>query len=201
MSSRAFSDTISIRLNGMHRGARYSSLLHTGEHAELSTNEVTRRIAVSEAVVAKAMASLSYTRLNLAYTVIVAPYDGVVGRKIVEEGQYVQPGQMMASIVREDQIWVTANYTESQIGSLREGQYFRIRVDALPGRTYRGQLFSISAATGSRYSNIPTDNSTGNFVKVQQRIPVKIVFTKNNSPESLKLLKTGMNVEVELVNR
>jgi membrane fusion protein (multidrug efflux system) len=178
--------------------ARYQSLIHSKQSARVISQQSDQRTAVADAGVKRAEAALEYTKLNLAYTVITAPYDGFVGRKIIEEGQYVQPGQTLVSIVRDGQKWITANYAESQLSNLNIGQKVLIHVDAIKGKSFRGVVFSIADATGSRFSPIPTDNSTGNFVKVQQRLPVKIVFTKNNSTEDIRLLKAGMNAEVEL---
>lgn len=179
--------------------AKYLSLQHLKQSARLNTGESDKRLDVADAAIAKAQAALDYTRLNLSYTVIKAPYDGVVGRKIIEEGQVVQPGQTLVSIVRGNDKWITANYTESQLSYLKVGEKVSIQVDAVKEKIYIGQIFSVSEATGSRYSSIPTDNSTGNFVKVQQRFPVKIKFVKESKQADLDLLKTGMNVEVELI--
>ncbi|AYL94322.1 HlyD family secretion protein [Mucilaginibacter celer] len=179
--------------------AKYTALKHARQSARLTTDESQKRLTVADAAIAKARAALEYTKLNLSYTIITAPYDGVVGRKTIEEGQLVQPGQTLVSIVRGDEKWVTANYTEAQLGYLRIGQKVNIKVDAVSGKLYEGEIFSVSEATGSRFSTVPTDNSTGNFVKVQQRFPVKIKLSADNKPESVALLKTGMNAEVELI--
>ncbi|MDB5143440.1 MAG: HlyD family efflux transporter periplasmic adaptor subunit [Mucilaginibacter sp.] len=178
--------------------ARYQALTQTGKRARFTSKETGQQVAVADAAVKKAEASLEYTKLNLAYTVITAPYEGVVGRKIIEEGQFVQPGQTLVSIVRGDEKWITANYAESQVSKLNIGQKVLIHVDAVQGKSYKGLVFSIADATGSRFSAIPTDNSTGNFVKVQQRLPVKIIFSKENSAQDISLLKAGMNAEVDL---
>lgn len=178
--------------------AKYNALQHIKVSAALSANESSKRLAVADAAIAKANASLEYTRLNLSYTVITAPYDGVVGRKFIEEGQFLQPGQTLVSIVRGNDKWVTANYTESQMYYLKVGQRVSIHIDAIHDKTFTGRIYSVSEATGSRYSAIPTDNSTGNFVKVQQRFPVKIIFSQENAAADIAILKTGMNAEVEL---
>ncbi|WP_454801282.1 HlyD family secretion protein [Mucilaginibacter phyllosphaerae] len=179
--------------------AKYLSLQSAQQSARLTTNETQKRFAVADAAVAKASAALAYTKLNLTYTVITAPYDGVVGRKTIEEGQVVQPGQTLVSIVRGNEKWVTANYTETQLRYLKVGQSVDIKVDAIKGKHFKGEIFSMSEATGSRYSAIPTDNSTGNFVKVQQRFPVKIKLSATNELDEVARLKTGMNAEVELI--
>lgn len=179
--------------------AKFNSLKRARQSARLSTDETSKRLDVADAAIKKAEAAFDYSRLNLSYTVITAPYDGVVGRKIIEEGQLVQPGQALVSIVRSDDKWVTANYTESQLAYLKIGQRVEIHVDAVRDVTYEGRIFSVSEATGSRYSAVPTDNSTGNFVKVQQRFPVKIIFAKKNTQAEIAQLKSGMNAEVELL--
>jgi membrane fusion protein (multidrug efflux system) len=180
--------------------ARYRSLQAQQQSSELTTGETGKRVMVADASIKKATAAVDMARLNLSYTVITAPYDGVVGRKLIEEGQLLQAGQPVVSIVRSSDKWVTANYTEGQIAKLQIGLPVHIQIDAMPNRIYFGKVAAISEATGSRYSAVPVDNSTGNFVKVQQRIPVKIEFTAQNKPENLSVLRAGMNVEVKLGN-
>lgn len=177
--------------------ARRQALSGQRQSTELSTAEVRSRLRGNDANILRTKAALDFAKLNLSYTVIQAPYDGTVGRRTLQEGQLVQPGQALVSFVRADQQWVTANYRETQISRLHVGQKVRLKVDALQGQVFEGTVTAISEATGSRYSAVPTDNSTGNFVKVQQRIPVRIEFTAANTPESLRKLRAGMNVEVE----
>lgn len=179
--------------------ARYEALQRAKQGAKFSTQESNKRVDVAEASIDKAKAALDYAKLNLSYTVITAPYDGTVGRKVIEEGQYVQPGQTMVNIVRGTEHWITANYTESQLAYLSLGQKVKIHIDAVSDRVYSGRITAVSEATGSRFSAIPVDNSTGNFVKVQQRFPVRIDFTDTGPKRDLAVLKTGMNAEVELV--
>ncbi|MFT3822940.1 MAG: HlyD family secretion protein [Chitinophagaceae bacterium] len=179
--------------------AKYQALVAQEQSSQLTTEETALKLGVSEAGIQRAQAALDMAKLNLSYTVITAPYDGVVGRRMIEEGQLLQAGQTVVTIVRGGDKWVTANYTEAQIARLREGQQVSIRIDAIKDRTFYGKLVALSDATGSKYSAIPVDNSTGNFVKVQQRIPVKIEFTESNKPEDIALLKAGMNVEVKVL--
>ena len=141
---------------------------------------------------------LDMARINLSYTVITAPYDGIMGRRLIIEGQLVQPGQQLGTIVLNGQKWVTANFLESQMPGVRIGEKITITVDALGGKQLVGKVTAISAATGAKYSNVPVDNSTGNFVKVQQRIPVRIEFTAASKKEDLDQLRAGMNVNVTL---
>ncbi len=164
----------------------------------LSTNETSKKVFVNEAEIKRAHAALEMAKLNLSYTVITAPYDGVTGRRNIQEGQLVQAGQTLLSFVRNDSKWVVANYKETQATKLREGQRMRLTVDGFADKTFIGVITAVSQATGAKYSAVPVDNSTGNFVKVQQRIPVKIEFVeKENKPEDLELLKAGMNVSVQ----
>lgn len=157
---------------------------------------VTRsRAQAAEAAVKKYRAAVEQARLNLAYTTISAPVSGVVGKKTVEVGQNVQPGQLLMAIVPLDDIWVTANFKETQLRYMRPGQPAKIFVDAYR-RTYDGHVDSIGAATGARFSLFPPENATGNYVKVVQRVPVKIVFEKGQDPEHL--LRPGMSVVPEV---
>ncbi len=130
----------------------------------------------------------------MQYTTIVAPIDGVVGQRSVQPGQNVAPGQQLMTIVPLDSqnIWVTANFKETQLKYMRPGQHVEISVDTYD-RTYDGHIDSIAGASGARYSLLPPENATGNYVKVVQRIPVKILFEKGQDP--LHLLRPGMSVE------
>jgi len=188
-------DEVKTELDAMR--ARYEALKAQHTNSQLNTDETRKKISVSDANVLRAQAALDLARLNLSYTVIRAPYDGVLGRKIIEEGQYVQAGQSLGAIVRGDEKWVTANYTERQLKSIALGKEVEMTVDALPGKHFYGIISAISEATGSKYSAVPVDNSTGNFVKVQQRIPVRIDFNQKNKKEEVALLRAGMNVVVK----
>jgi len=137
-------------------------------------------------------------KLNQSYTVITAPHDGIMGRRTVNVGQLLNASQQVATIVDTNNVWITANYRENQMANVVIGGLATISVDALGGKVYEGKVTAVSGATGARYAAVPVDNSTGNFVKVQQRIPVRIEFTKNNKAEYLKMLRAGMNVEVTL---
>ncbi len=145
----------------------------------------------AEASVGQAKAALEQARINLGYTKVVAPVDGIVGRKGVEKGQYVQPGQQLFVIVPLDDIWVTANFKETQLRHMRPGQRVRIAVDTYR-RSYDGRVTSIGGASGSRFSLFPPENATGNYVKVVQRIPVRIDIDKGQDREHL--LRPGMSV-------
>jgi membrane fusion protein (multidrug efflux system) len=153
------------------------------------------KLAAAEAQVLKARANLEQAKLNLQYTRIIAPVDGVVGRRSVEPGQNVQPGQQLMSLVALGDVWVTANFKETQLRKMRVGQEARIYVDAL-GREYKGHVDSIGGASGARFSLLPPENATGNYVKVVQRIPVKIVFESNENSDHA--LRAGMSVEARV---
>lgn len=159
-------------------------------------NEVSNRKANTAAAIERAQAALEMARLNLSYTVVLAPCDGQLGRRALEEGQMVNAGQTITYIMPETQKWVIANYKETQVENLHIGQKVRMTVDALSDKEFEGKVTAISGATGSKYSLVPTDNSAGNFVKIQQRVPVRIDFV-GLSPEDNKRLAAGMMVIVK----
>jgi len=152
------------------------------------------RARAAEAETDRATAAFEQAQLNLEYTTITAPVSGVVGQRSVQPGQNVSPGQQLMSIVPLDSqnIWVTANFKETQLKYMRPGQPVKISVDTY-GRTYEGHVLNIAGASGARFSLIPPENATGNYVKVVQRIPVKIVFEKGQDREHR--LRPGMSVE------
>jgi membrane fusion protein (multidrug efflux system) len=145
------------------------------------------------------LAAVEQAELNLGYTVVRAPVDGVVSRKSVELGQVIQAGQPLLALVELENIWVTADYKETQLRLMRVGQPAIIKVDAFGGREYNGQVESIAAATGARFSLLPPENATGNYVKVVQRLPVKIVLEKGQDPQ--RLLRPGMSVEATVMTK
>lgn len=178
--------------------SQHQSVINAKTTSELSVNEVRSRIGMNDAEIKRAENALAMAKLNLSYTVITAPHDGIMGRRTVNIGQLLNPSQQVATIVDIDNVWITANYREGQMGNVTIGGMAKINVDALGGKEFEGKITAISGATGARYAAVPLDNSTGNFVKVQQRIPVRIEFTNTNKPEDVKLLRAGMNVEVTL---
>ena len=166
-------------------------------------NAAPQQVAVSEAQAATASATTEQLRaqvtqaeLELSYTKIYAPENGRVTRKSVEHGALVQVGQPLLAIVPGD-VWVTANFKENQIGRMTPGQSVEITVDAYPDKTFKGHVDSIQAGTGARFSLIPPENATGNYVKVVQRVPVKIVF--DEQPDPKHMLAPGMSVVPEVV--
>lgn len=180
--------------------ARYDALVQQREAVVSQHTEATKRQTSADANILRQEAALDIARLNLGYTVITAPYDGYMGRRTLEPGQYVSAGQTLSYIVRSHDKWITANYRETQIANIYIGQEVRIRVDAIEGRTFTGRVSAISEATGSKYSLVPTDNSAGNFVKVQQRIPVRIDLV-DVSDEDMAQLRAGMMVITEALKR
>jgi membrane fusion protein, multidrug efflux system len=154
--------------------------------------QVTRaRAAMAEARVQQATSALAQAELNLQRTRVIAPSAGVISRKTVESGQVVQAGQPLMALVSQGDLWVTANFKETQLKDMRAGQSATIHVDGV-GREFKGHVDSIAPATGARFSLLPPENATGNYVKVVQRVPVKIVFEPDQDPEHR--LRPGMSV-------
>ncbi|PZP52556.1 MAG: hemolysin D [Pseudopedobacter saltans] len=176
--------------------AKYESLDRQKTGTQLNTESVASKVAVSNASIQRAKAAVDLARLNLSYCYIIAPYDGIMGRRKIADGQLISIGQPVATIVEDNDKWVTVNYTEKQIAKIKVGDIVEMKIDALHGKIFQGKVQSIAGATGSRYSAVPVDNSTGNFVKVEQRIPVKILFTNKNAASDMVLVRAGMNVEV-----
>jgi membrane fusion protein (multidrug efflux system) len=164
----------------------------------LTSQEQEQRLGQSEAGMQAAQAAIDLARLNLSYTVITAPCDGCTSKKELQVGQLIQPGQSLLSIVDEADMWIIANYKETQTARMAVGDSVNITVDAIPGVKFNGKIESMSKATGAQYSVIQQDNATGNFVKVEQRVPVKIRFTANNDAEQMKRLRAGLNVECKV---
>lgn len=172
--------------------ARYEQAVRSRGTLAKTETEQGHRLTQNQAAVKVARAQIQLAKLNLSYTVIVATADGVVGKKDIHVGQLVQPGQTMASIVDNSELWVVANYRETQLPNIHVGSKVNITVDAVPGVAFKGTVERISDATGSAYSMIPQDNATGNFVKVEQRIPVRIHLDADKKAQSK--LRAGMNV-------
>jgi membrane fusion protein, multidrug efflux system len=158
----------------------------------------TADVASAKAAVQQAKANLEAAELDLSYTTITAPSDGVVTHKTVEVGEIVQPGQDFFVLVPLNDVWVTANYKETQLAHVRPGQKAEVHVD-MYGKSFSGHVDSIAGATGSRLSLLPPENATGNFVKVVQRIPVKILL--DPIPPDQAVLRPGMNVDATIFTR
>jgi len=154
------------------------------------------RAQSADAQVLRYKAALDQAQLNFGYTTIVAPVDGIVGKRSVQVGQNVSPGQDLMAIVPLRDIWVTANFKETQLAHMQPGQPVKVKVDTYGGRKWDAHVTSIGGATGAKYSLLPPENATGNYVKVVQRIPVRIDFDNNDKPDFNQdgLLRPGMSV-------
>jgi len=155
------------------------------------------QIGVAASIIKQRQADVDNAKLNLSYAVITAPADGLVSKVNIQPGQFVQAGQSLFSIVLNNDLWVTANFKETQLNKMKEGQKVIVTVDAFPGHEFEAKVGSFSAATGASFALLPPDNATGNFVKVVQRLPVRIEFTNPNDPD-IKKLRAGMNVNVDV---
>ncbi|MBO5133620.1 MAG: HlyD family secretion protein [Bacteroidaceae bacterium] len=175
--------------------ARHEQMQRQRQSLSSVKTEQGHHLSQNAAAVQVARAAVDLARLQLSYTVIVATADGVVGCKEIHEGQLVQPGQTMVDIVDSSDLWVVANYRETQMQHIAVGSKVKVTVDAIPGVEFEGTVESISEATGSAFSIIPQDNATGNFVKVEQRLPVRIRLADH---EALPRLRAGMNAECEV---
>lgn len=157
-----------------------------------------KQTEVAAANIKRAKAQLDAAKLNLTYTAVTAAIDGQVSKIDIQPGQLVQPGQSLFYIINNKEAWVIANFKETQLNKMVIGQKVTVKVDAYPGYNFQGSITSFSPATGSRFSLLPPDNATGNFVKTIQRLPVKISLNTSNDPEKIKLLRPGMNVDVDV---
>lgn len=182
--------------------AELASLEQKEQTTKLYTSETQQKVDVSLADIKRTQAALDLARLDLSYCVITAPYDGVAGRRTIQEGQFVQADQLLLDLVRNDERWIVANYLETQVSRLHEGERMTIRVDGIPDQVFTGRIETIAEATGSRLSDIPVDNSAGNFIKVRQRLPVRIgIIPSAGDSLSLQLLRAGMNAQVEVARQ
>jgi len=180
--------------------ADYASIVDNYDAAVSKINDIRSQKAALMAEIQRREALLGRNQLNVSYTVIRAPYDGKMGRRTIQEGQLIQAGQTLAFIVNQSTgKWIIANFKETQVSKMHVGQTADIEIDAFPGKTFNGTIESLSPATGSRFSLLPPDNSSGNFVKIVQRIPVRIRLT--NAPGEIALLRAGMNATVSISKR
>lgn len=170
------------------------ALMQQRDAALSSVSEVGQRQVNADAAIMRAEADVELARLNLSYTVVTAPCDGYLGRRSIEEGQFVNAGQTLTTIMPDSHKWVVANYKETQIERLAVGQEVTVTVDAFAGETFKGRIEAISSATGSKYSMVPTDNSAGNFVKIQQRVPARISLTDITDEDNARLVAGMMCV-------
>ena len=157
------------------------------------------RLASARAQLARAEAAVRQAKLNLDYATVRAPSAGVVSRKSAKPGQIVQPGQPLMALVPLHDVWVTANFKETQLRTMRIGQPVEIAVDAYGGGSFSGHVESIAPATGAKFSMLPPENAAGNFVKVVQRVPVRIALETGQDAE--RVLRPGMSVAVSVLRR
>ncbi len=176
--------------------AQYTAAQRTASAADEQVTAAEAALTGSEARVAAARAMRDVAALQLSYTVVTAPVSGVVSKKSVELGQLVQAGQPLMSVVPLDDVWVVANFKETQVEDIEPGAPAVIKADAYPGRIFNGSVESLSPATGAKFSLLPPDNATGNFTKVVQRIPVRIRI--ESQTDTLHLLRPGMSVDVTI---
>lgn len=188
-----------MKVNYEAMKSKHDMLVRQKASTNLMKTEQTQRLDQRKAEIEAAAAAHDLAKLNLSYTVITAPCNGIASRKNIQLGQLIQPGQNLLSLVESERVWVIANYKETQTANITEGKEVEVRVDAVPNVVYKGIVSTIANATGSHYSVVPIDNATGNFIKVEQRIPVRIDFTSENTAEELKRLRSGMNVECEVI--
>ncbi len=173
--------------------AHYEQVVRSKATLSHTEQEQGHRLSQNQAAIKAARAQIQLAKLNLSYTVITATADGVVGKKDIHVGQLVQPGQTLVSVVDNSELWVMANFRETQLPGISVGAKVKITVDAVPNVVFSGTVERISDAMGSAYSMIPQDNATGNFVKVEQRIPVRIHL--DGGKREMAKLRAGMNVE------
>jgi membrane fusion protein (multidrug efflux system) len=185
------SDLDAVQANLQSTSAQATTAQQQVAVARQQVTAAQQQVAVAQAVVKQRQSDLDNAKLQLSYATIVAPGNGVVSKKNVQPGQVVGPGQQLMGLVASSQTWVIANFKETQLGEMREGQPVKIEVDAYPGREFEGKIQSLSAATGARFALLPPDNASGNFVKVTQRVPVKIVLDKVDPEHPLR---AGMSV-------
>ncbi len=182
--TKAAADTASAQVDAVRAEART---------ADLQISVAAARVAASKTQAAETAAAMDYARLQRTYASVTAPIAGLISRKNVEAGQYVQSGQTLLSVASDTDVWVVANFKETQLTRMKPEQSVEFEADSYPGVVFHGKVESISAATGARFALLPPDNSTGNFVKVTQRVPVKIVLTQ--APDADHPLRPGMSVD------
>ena len=177
--------------------SNYEAVKKSFEVSNSKKEEVKTQIEVAKATIKQKEGVLQKVQLDLMYAVITAPSDGYLGKKTIQQGQYIQKGQTIGFIVDMEQgKWIEANFEETQIADIKEGQVAEISIDAYPGEVFHGKIESLSPATGSQFSLLPPDNATGNFVKITQRFTVRIQLT--DEMNAIQKLKAGMNAEVSV---
>jgi membrane fusion protein (multidrug efflux system) len=173
--------------------------LQNAQSAPQQVEAIRARAASANAKVMQQRAAMQQAELNLQYAIVKAPTKGIVSKKSIEVGQVVQPGQPLMTLVPLEDVWVTANFKETQLRDMRPGQPAIVEVDAYGGREFKGHIESLAAATGSRFSLLPPENATGNFVKVVQRVPVHIAIDEKQDAQ--QLLRPGMSVTAKVYTK
>ena len=181
-----------VRVLTSQAAAASKQVLSTRTQADVAGSGV----ALAELAVKQARAALATARLQQSYTALLAPAAGIVSDKNVQIGQVVSPGQTLLKVANDGNLWVVANFKETQLAEMKVGQAVEIKADTYSDKVFAGRIESLAPATGARFSLLPPDNATGNFVKVTQRVPVRIAFTEKPGPDTP--LRAGMSVTVEL---
>jgi membrane fusion protein (multidrug efflux system) len=193
--AQAAKQTAESQLQVLQQQKRQATVQTSGVASQ--SNATSSQINVAGSIIKQRQVEVDEAKLNLSYAVIVAPADGLVSKVNVQPGQLLQPGQATFSIVLNNDLWVVANFKETQLNKMKVGQKVIVHVDAYPGHDFVGTLSSFSPATGASFALLPPDNASGNFVKVVQRLPVKIDFNPQNDA-LVKQLRAGMNVDVDV---
>ncbi len=175
-------------------------VVQQAEAMHVQTQVNTSQYDVAESTIAQAQAQLKDAQLQLSYTKITSPISGRVGKKSVEAGQRVQPGQQLMSVVSDD-LWVVANFKETQLENMRKGEHVTIKIDSFPHHNFTGVVDSVSPGSGASFALLPPDNATGNFTKIVQRVPVKVTFDKSSVSGFEDLLVPGMSAAVSITVR
>lgn len=177
--------------------ANYKASQDEYKAAQQQVGTTESQLKVTHTGVSQRQVDVDYAKLQLSYTIVKSPSSGVASKKNIQLGQLVQAGQTLFSIVNDNSLYVTANFKETQLDNIRNGQKVDVEVDAYPDMKLQGTVFNFAPATGAKFSLLPPDNATGNFVKVVQRIPIKIKIT--GSKEDLEKLRPGMSVNASVI--
>lgn len=177
--------------------AAYQAALDQYRAAQGQIGTTRSQLEVTNTGVDQRQADVDFAKLQLSYTTITAPASGIVSKKNIQKGQLVQAGQTLFSVVNDNSLYITANFKETQMEDLRSGEKVDVEVDAFPDQKVEGEIYNFSPATGAKFSLLPPDNATGNFVKVVQRVPVKIKI--KTSKDLMQKLRPGMSVKVSVV--
>lgn len=189
------------RISDLYKGGattrqRYDDVKAALNAAQATYNEVIQKVAQATVNIKRQQDQLDYAKLQLSYTRIIAPGNGVVSKKDVEVGQLIQTGQPLMAVTDMKNVWVTANFKETELDHIKPGQIVNLYLDSYPDHVFKGRVQSLAGATGAKYALLPPENATGNFVKVVQRVPIKIVFLRDDKFEAP--LQLGLNVTASI---